>query len=176
MFMVWVSSTTLMVIFLMDNGLITRRTASEITQIPREPSMKGIGSKINSMVKVLRSGRRVPCMKESMLCQKNKVMVSILGQMDPYLKESGLITKFMAMEYTSGKMAGNITANGLKTICKVTAFTFTQMEFDTMANILMTRKKDTESTIGLMVESMKGGGMEGSNMGLVLTVIVKCKQ
>ena len=61
------SSTTQMVIFTMENGLIIKQTGLEFTQILRELVMKEPGHKINKMVKVPKHGQKALNMKVTTL-------------------------------------------------------------------------------------------------------------
>jgi hypothetical protein len=68
-------------------------------------------------------------------------------------------------------MKDSIMVHGKTTIWKAMVFIFTQMDEDMRENIVMIRNKDSVFISGLMVESMKVGGIKGNNTELELISI-----
>lgn len=75
------------------------------------------------------------------------------------MKGIGSITKLMALARTCGQMVESTLVSGLITTCREQGFTFMQTECDMMDSTKTTKRKDLDSTSGLMVESMKVGGI-----------------
>lgn len=71
----------------------------------------------------------------------------------------GSITKLMALVRTCGQMVESTLVSGLITTCREQGFTFTLTECDMTDSTKTTKRKDLDSTSGLMVESMKVGGI-----------------
>ena len=155
---------TLMAMYTMVAGSMTKRTDKVCIAIWTEQSMKEIGKKISSMDRVLRLGLMVQGMMDSTSLVRNmesenshglmaaltsvtskkiisKAMVNIIGLMVEFSKDLGSITRWKDKVYSRGLMAGD-----MKVITK------------------MIRKKETEPSIGQTVDSTKVAGKMVNNM------------
>lgn len=77
-----------MAMYMKEIGRMTKLMGMESTIILMEPSMKGIGSKTNSMAKEKRHGLMVLSTKVNMLKEEKMEMVSSFGQMGHSMKVS----------------------------------------------------------------------------------------
>ena len=79
------------------------------------------------------------------------------------MRANGSIIKSMALALTFGRMVANTTDNGSTTIWRASEFTFMRTACATTVNTTTIRRRDTDSTSGLMVAHTKAGGIRASS-------------
>lgn len=119
---------------------------------------KDIGVKIRPMVEVDSSMLTVMFMTESGKMTKLMVMAIIITLMEPVMKVNGTRTSSMARVKRSGLTVPTTKVSILMERSMDKACSTGQMDLLTMASSLTTTFKATESTPGLMAESIKDNG------------------
>lgn len=84
----WEDSSTPMVTFMMEIGLMTRHTDLECIAILMELNTKASGKKTNSMAMVLKHGQMVPNMKDNMSKVRSTELEDSHGLMEVLSMES----------------------------------------------------------------------------------------
>ena len=106
--------------------LITRRMASEFTQLLKVNVMKDIGRMVSSMDITLRPCYMVPSMKANTKWVKKKARVNTHTRMEQFTKVSLLTIWSKDMANKSLKMARSTTDNGRQATCKDTEPNYTK--------------------------------------------------
>ena len=148
----------LMEIFILDNGRMTRLTASAITLIPTALSMKESGLRTSSMAKVERSGPMALSTRANIKQAKKMAMESSCGLITLVTKATSWITTFMARVPTSGPTADNIPAIGKSTRCMALESSPGLMEDATRETTMMIRNKEEEFSPGQTAGSTMASG------------------
>jgi len=106
------NSSTFLVIFSKEPGIIIRQMEKVFTQMAKERSMMEIGKKTNNMEKVLKHGSTTLNTKVAINLVKNKDKAFISGQTVLNTTESGKKIRLMEWAYTYGMMEENIMDPG----------------------------------------------------------------
>merc|ERR1711997_921239 len=104
-----------MVTYTMENGRTTRPMGTESITTRMAPAMKDIGSRINNMVMVKRSGPIMLVTRVSTAMERNMEEANSCGLTDRCTPVSSSRTTFTAMVFTLGRMVANTTVNGRTT-------------------------------------------------------------
>jgi len=103
-----VVSFTLMVMYMMACGLMTRHMAMVFIAIWTELSTKVTGKRINNTDKVLRPGQMVPSMMVSTYMERSMDKVDSHGLMEAHTLVNLKKITFRVMEHTIGLMVDNL--------------------------------------------------------------------
>ena len=113
------NSSTVTATSMMENGLMTKPTATEFISTRMELSILAFGRMTCNMGSVLRHGRMDPNIRVIMSLEENTALVATTGTTDPFLQEIGKKIKFMELVFING-LTGEVTkVNGAKIIWKV---------------------------------------------------------
>jgi hypothetical protein len=119
---------------------------------------KGTGLTIFSMVQASKFSKTVHNIAESLEMGKSMAWVHILGRMGLATKVNGTATRSRDLEFSNGQMVGGSKAAGNETNFTAVGFIPGQTAGATMASTSKTKNKDSVSTSGPMVKSMKATG------------------
>jgi len=161
--------STLMVMFMMDNGLMIRLMDSVSTVISTEQNMKVTGKKTSNTEKDLKHGQMELNMKECTFKERRMAKVNSLGLTDQPIMENLLKIILKEEESIIGLTVENTMDNGKITKWKEEAFSHGQMVEDMRVITSMTRKRVMVFSTGQMEENTKEVGKMESSMELVLT-------
>lgn len=153
-----------MVMFTPVNGRTTRHMALASTNIPMALNTKVTGWKISNMEKVKKPGLITHSMRGNTREELSMEEAYLFGRMDHATLVSSWKTILKGMVSTRGPMAASIEASGNVTRWRALVSSNGKMEEGTKVNTSMTKRKDTECSPGLMVDSMMVSGKAVSNM------------
>jgi hypothetical protein len=120
--------------------------------------MKVIGSSINNMDLVKKTGLIIPHMKDILNVEKRTEAAPSNGPTTLNLMEIAFKTLFKAKEYTSGPTVGNTTETGKIIKCKVKVLLHGQMDASLKEIMILRKKMDLENSHGLMGALLKAPG------------------
>ena len=164
-----------MVMSMLGTGRKTKLMDMEFTVILMELVMKGIGKKIDRMVKVLKLGLMEQNMLENMLWEKSMDKAHLIGQMGAHTQVSLLITTLKAKEFINGQTYEDLMEIGKIIKWMVEGFSHGLMVVDMMENTLMTKSLDMGSSYGLTEEDTKEIGKKENRTEKEHTSVLKVK-
>ena len=147
------STTTLMELFTMESG-------SMISNVERERKFGQTGQST----------------RENLKTAKKMEMANFNGLMVLDIKALFKTTVLRDMANTLGRMAGSTRGNGKIIKCTGKEFSLGQMVSIMLATMPMTRRKVTDSLLGLTGGNTLGIGKTGNNMGKELCLIKKARK
>ena len=107
-----VGSSTLMVMFMMDRGKMTKLMVTESIAISMEQNMRVTGKKINNMDKDWKLGPTVQSTKDNTCKEKSMDTVASPGLMEVHTQDNSLKTIFKELESIIGPMEESTTVYG----------------------------------------------------------------
>lgn len=102
----------LMVMYMKENGRMTRLMVTESTCTQMELNTRVLGKKTNSMEKERKLGLMVHVILEIMWKEKKMEMVNSSGLMNQLMMVSSRIIIFMAKAFMYGQIKGGMRVNG----------------------------------------------------------------
>ena len=164
------NSSTVTATSMMENGLMTKPTATEFISTPMELSILAFGRMTCNMGSVLRHGRMDPNIRVIMSLEESTALVATIGTTGLFLQEIGKKIKFMELVFISGLTEEVTRVNGAKIIWRVSELTSGRMAVYILANTLMIRNRDMEYINGKTTANTQDIGLMESSMVLEFTL------
>ena len=165
-----VNSTTLMAMFMKEDGPTISSAAMDCSGSQMGPSTEVDGGMASSMVKATRYGPTGLNTSENMFKVRKKGVESTCGTIKQGTSVSGRMTSSTVWESIYGEMEGPTADSGTTGTCMASEGTHSAMADGTKANTFKTRNMDMESTPGPTEESTKATGRTESSMDSVNTL------
>ena len=142
---------------------MTKLTAMEPTSMPTEQHTLVSGTKINSMVKELKSGQMVQSTRATTSMARNMVRANSLLLMGPPIPANSKTTKFLDRENMFGLMVKCTMGNGRKIRCMARVCSYGETGRGTKANSSTTNAKAAVLSSGKMAGGTRATGAKASN-------------